>query len=268
MIQDLLGSIASTQAYRRFAVEKASRTVLYIFFVSLIFSVIGTIAVKLTVGPILNETFAWLAAEVPTLTFSSGKVTSAVTTPKRLAHPASPTVAIMIDTSRIDPLTSQEMQEAKVIAYLTSNAFYIEQQSGKIEVYDLSKAALERPVIVDSKFFREAARGTGTAIYFFVAFGTFALAAFSTPFAATIFALVGTIIQSFAGGNLAFGALFQMAVHAQTSSLIVWMLMFMIPMPPVFTITLMMVVTPLITLGYLTMGIKANAAAAAETSAI
>src|SRR3989338_7063291 len=105
MIQDLLGSIASTQAYRRFAAEKTSRTVLYLFFISLIFTVGGSIAMQLRIGPVVDQTFARLAAAGPPLTFPAGKVTSAQLEPKRLVHPQAPEVAVMIDTGRVEPVT-------------------------------------------------------------------------------------------------------------------------------------------------------------------
>ena len=165
MIQDLLGSIASSQAYRRFAMEKTSRTVLYLFFISLLFTIGGSIAMQMRLGPVVDETFAWLAAEVPTLTFSAGKVTSTEIAPKRLVHPKASEVAVMIDTTRTEPVTKQVMDDAKALAYLTNNALYIEQQQGKVEVYDLSKAALERPMVVDAKFFREAAGALKKVVY-------------------------------------------------------------------------------------------------------
>src|SRR5690349_9512538 len=145
MIQDLLGAVASTAAYRRFASQKASRTFFYICFLSFLFTVAGAIALKLRVAPAIDETFAWLETSVPTLTFAKGKVTAASPEPVRLAHPKAPEVALMIDTARVEPVTLPQLQEAKVLGYLTSNALYLEQQAGKLEVYDLTKAALERP---------------------------------------------------------------------------------------------------------------------------
>ncbi|PIR15983.1 MAG: hypothetical protein COV48_11330, partial [Elusimicrobia bacterium CG11_big_fil_rev_8_21_14_0_20_64_6] len=111
MIQDLLGSIASTQAYRRFAAEKTSRTVLYLFFISLLFTIGGSIAMQMRIGPVVDETFAWLGSEVPTLTFSAGKVTSDEDAPKRLVHPEAKEVAVMIDTTRTEPVTPQMMKD-------------------------------------------------------------------------------------------------------------------------------------------------------------
>lgn len=265
MIQDLLGSVASTQAYRRFASEKASRTVLYLFFISLLFTVGGSIAMKLSVGPIVDETFAWLAAEVPALTFSAGKVTSADPAPKRLVHPKAAEVAVMIDTARTEPVTLQTLQDAKVLAYLTNNALYIEQQRGKIEVYDLSKAALERPVVVDAKFFREAAAALKKVVYPLAILTVFVFAASWTAFAGLFFGLLAMIMSSIANGALTFGALYQIAIHAQTAALLLGVLKAFLP----FQIPLSGLVTLAITSVYLWLAVKANAAAAAaEASSI
>ncbi len=257
MIQDLLGSIASTQAYRRFAAEKTSRTVLYLFFISLLFTIGGGVAMQIRIGPIVDETFAWLGAEVPTLTFSAGKVTSADPAPKRLAYPKAPEVAVMIDTARTEPVTRQVMQDAKVLAYLTNNALYIEQQQGKIEIYDLSKAALERPMIVDAKFFRDAAGALKKIVYPLAILAVFVLASAWTAFMGLLYALLAMLLNSIAGGALAFGGLYQIAIHAQTSALLARIVLSFLP----FTIPMSGLITILITSVYLWMAVKANLAA-------
>ncbi|MDD5302829.1 MAG: DUF1189 family protein [Elusimicrobia bacterium] len=266
MIQDLLGSIASTQAYRRFAAEKTSRTLLYLFFISLLFTIGGSIAMQLRIGPVVDETFSWLAAEVPTLTFSAGKVTSSDPAPKRLEHPKAPEVAVMIDTARTEPVTVQTMKDAKVLAYLTNNALYIEQQQGKIEVYDLSKAALERPMVVDAKFFHDAAGALKKVVYPLAVLTVFVFAAAWTAFAALLYSLLAMLLQSIGGGTLAFGSLYQIAIHAQTTALLARIIMSFLP----FAVPMSGLLTILITSVYLWMAVKANAAAAAaaETSAI
>jgi hypothetical protein len=50
MLSDLLGSIASTAAYRRFATQKASRTMLYLAFLSLIFTGAGRLGLDRMLG--------------------------------------------------------------------------------------------------------------------------------------------------------------------------------------------------------------------------
>ena len=190
MIQDLLGSIASSQAYRRFASEKAGRTVVYLLFISLLFTVGGSIAIRLRLGPVIDETFAWLAAESPILTFSAGKVTSSDPAPKRIAHPRAPEVSVMIDTARTEPVTLQILQEAKVMAYLTGNALYIMHQQRKVEVYDLSKAALERPVVIDSKFFHEASGAVKKVLYPVAILSVFVFALAWTAFAGLLYSVL------------------------------------------------------------------------------
>ena len=264
MIQDLLGSIASSQAYRRFAAEKAGRTALYLFFISLLFTIGGSIAMQMRIGPVVDETFSWLSKEVPTLTFSAGKVTSADNAPKRLQHPQAPEVAVMIDTTRTEPVTMQMMKDAKVIAYLTNNALYIEQQQGKIEVYDLSKAALERPMVVDAKFFHDAAGALKKVVYPLAIVTVFVFASAWTAFAGLFYALIAMILQAIGGGALTFGAQYQIAIHAQTTALLVRIVMSFLP----FTVPMSGLLTLFITSVYLWLAVKTNAAAAAETSAI
>jgi hypothetical protein len=262
MIQDLLGSIASSQAYRRFAQEKTSRTVLYLLFISLLFTVGGSIAMQLRVGPVIDETFAWLAAEVPTLTFSGGKVTSAAAGPKRIVHPQAEQVAVMIDTARTEPVTQQLMQGATVLAYLTNNALYIEQQQGKIETYDLSKAAVEKPVVVDAKFFREASGALKKVVYPLAILTVFVFAAAWTAFMGLLYAVFGLLLNSIAGGTLAFGPLYQIAIHAQTAALLVRIVLAFLP----FVVPMSGLLTILVTSVYLWMAVRSNAAA--QTSAI
>jgi len=264
MIQDLLGSIASTQAYRRFAAEKTSRTVLYLLFISLLFTIGGSIAMQLRISPVVDETFAWLSKEVPTLTFSGGKVTTADAAPKRLEHPAAKEVAVMIDTARTEPVTLQVMQDAKVLAYLTNNALYLEAQRGKIEIYNLSQAALERPVVVDAAFFREAASALKKVVYPLAILTVFVFAAGWTAFAGLFYSLVGMLLQALGGGVLAFGALYQIAIHAQTAALLVRIVLAFLP----FQVPVSGLLTLVITTVYLWLALKANAVATAETSAV
>ena len=150
MLPDLLDSIVRPPAYRRFAGEKAARTAAYVAFLSLIFVGALGIAVKLRLAPLFTETFTWLETSMPPLQFASGGVTSTTPGPLRLEHPSSKLVAVMIDTARKEPVTAQQMTDAKVMAYLAGNALYVERGQGQLETIDLSKSAPERPVTVDA----------------------------------------------------------------------------------------------------------------------
>jgi|CXWL01.1.fsa_nt_gi hypothetical protein len=263
MLEDLFGAVASTQAYRRFAAQKASRTALYLFFISLLFALAGTMALRLRLGPIIDETFSWLEAQAPTLTFSAGKAASASAAPLRLAHPRVPEAAVMIDTGRATPVTALEMREAKVIAYLTNDTLYLEERQGELRSYDLSKAGEGKPLVIDAKFYREAAGGLKIAL---VPISLVVLFSFCTAWiamAGLMYALLGLLLSSLAGGALAFGALYQIAVHAQTAALLLRIAMAFLP----FVVPLSGLLTIAVTTAYLWMGVRANAAASPEPRA-
>lgn len=262
MLQDLLGSLASTAAYRRFAAQKASRTMLYLAFLSMLFTAAGTVALRLRVGPVVDETFAWLEKEVPTLTFSKGVVTSAAPGPSKLSHPRAPEVAVMIDTARTEPVSAADMEQAKVLAYLTSNALYMQKERGSIQSYDLSKAAMERPVTVDAAFFREAAKALKTVVYPATILALLLMFASWTAACGLFYAVLGMLFNSLAGGSLTFGGLFQMAVHAQTAATLLRALLAFLP----FAIPAAGLLSLLLTTAYLWLGVRA--AARPDTAAV
>lgn len=255
MLQDLLGSVASTAAYRRFAVQKASRTMLYLAFLSLVFTAAGTVALRLRLGPVVDETFAWLENSVPALTFSKGAVSSAAPGPTRIAHPRAPEVAILIDTTRTAPVSVADLEEAKVLAYLTANALYMEKEKGSVTSYDLSKAAMERPVTVDAAFYREAAKALKTVVYPATVVSLFLMFAAWTALCGLLYALLGLLFNSLAGGALTFGQLFQLGVHAQTASTLLRAVIAFLP----FAIPAAGLATLLVTTGYLWLGVRAVA---------
>lgn len=262
MLSDLLGSISSTAAYRRFATQKASRTMLYLAFLSLIFTGAGTVALRLRLGPVIDETFAWLEKSVPTLTFDKGVATSAAPGPTKLAHPRAPEVAVMIDTARTTPVSAADMEEAKVLAYLTSNAMYMQKERGSVQSYDLSKAAMERPVTVDAAFFREAAKALKTVVYPATILSLFLMFAAWTALCGVFYAVLGMIFNSVAGGSLGFGQLYQMGVHAQTASTLLRVLLAFLP----FAIPAAGLVSLLVTTAYLWLGVRA--ASRPDTAAV
>ena len=253
MIQDMLGSVASASAYRRFAAEKGSRAFFYLIFLSFLFTIGSAVALKLKLAPVIDQTFQWLETSVPKLTFSNGKVTSDTTGPVRLAHPQLPGLAVMIDTQRTTPVNLRDLTEAKVQAYLTGNAMYLERRPGELETYDLSKAALDRPAVVDPAFFREAARAFKIIVYPASIVAVFFLFATVTVVVALINGVLGLILNSLMGGSLPFGSLFKIGLHAQTTSTLARLLTAFLP----FGIPLVGILLAIVTSVYTYFGVKA-----------
>ncbi len=255
MLSDLLGSITSPAAYRRFASQKASRTMLYLAFLSMVFTAAGTVALRLRLGPVVDETFAWLEKEVPVLTFSKGVVTSGTPGPTRLSHPKAPEVTVIIDTARTTPVSAAELEEAKALAYLTSNTMYMQKERGSVQSYDLSKAAMDRPVTVDAAFYREAAKALKTVVYPATILSLFLMFAAWTALCGVFYAVLGLLFNSIAGGTLTFGHLYQMSVYAQTPSTLLRCLLAFLP----FAIPAAGLLSLLVTAGYLWLGVRAAA---------
>ena len=253
MIPDLLDALVRPASYRRFAAEKSARTASYAAFLALIFIGGLGIAVKLRLAPLFTETFVWLETSMPTLKFATGGVTSATPGPLRLEHPRTKEVAVVIDTARKDPVTSQMMNDAKVIAYLTNNALYLDRGQNHLETIDLTKSAPEREVTVDATMYKEMERAFDWVFYpalmlfFFLAF------ALALALSGLAYALVGMIFASLAGGSLEFAALFKIALHAQTAGSLLYALDATLPT----TIPFFQVVSVGLSLTFLWLGVKA-----------
>ena len=224
MIPDLLDSIVRPAAYRRFSGETAARTASYAAFLSLIFIGGLGISVKLRLAPMFTETFAWLETSMPPLTFAAGGVTSPTTGPVRLEHPSTKDVAVIIDTSRKDPITIQQMNDAKVIAYLTGNALYLDRGQNQLQTIDLAKSAPERSTTVDASTYKEMERAFDWVFYPALMLFFFLVFALALAFAGLAYALAGLILASLAGGALEYAALFRIAVHAQTAGSLLYAL--------------------------------------------
>jgi hypothetical protein len=227
MIPDLLDSIVRPGAYRRFASEKGARTVRYAAFLSLIFVGALGISVKIRLAPLFTETFTWLETAMPPLKFSAGGVTTPTPGPLRVEHPKMKEVAVMIDTNRKDPVTVDQMKEAKVIAYLTGNALYLDRGQSQLETIDLTKSSASpssREVTVDATMYREMERTFDWVFYPALMLFFFLSFAIALAFSALLYALAGLILASLAGGALEYAALFRIGVHAQTAGSLLYAL--------------------------------------------
>ena len=216
MLNDLIDSLASPTAYRRFAGEKPVRCAAYVAVLSLIFVAALAVAVKVRLAPLFDETFDWLKTSMPSVTFSAGKVTSAAQVATRVEHPRIKQVAVMIDTNRTDPVTVQQLGEAKVLAYLTANAMYL-SRDGRVEIFDLSKSA-DKTVTIDAASYRDMEKVFNWVFYPLVLLIFFGLFCVSLSFFGLIYGLAGMLVASLTGADLAFSALFRMAIHAQTAA--------------------------------------------------
>ena len=230
-------------------------------FLSLIFVGALGIDTKLRLAPLFTETFVWLETSMPVLQFSSGGVTSATPGPLRLEHPKYKEVAVIIDTARKDPVTAQQMADAKVLAYLSGNALYMERGQGQIETIDLSKSAPERATTVDAATYKGLELAFDWMFYpawllfFFLTF------AGSIAVCGLLYGLAGLAFASLAGGSLRFPELFRVAVHAQTAGCLLYSLDALLPV----SIPLILPASASLSLTFLWLGVRAAVKPAPES---
>ena len=217
MILDPINSVASIDFYKKISGQSLGRSFLYVCYIAALFSVVSTFALKIKVGPVIDETFQWLERTMPPLTYENGKVTSTLAAPLKLQHPRLPEVSLVIDTNRLDAVTPQQMAEAKALAFLTASAFYLRQQNGKLEVYDLSKSpAGAKPVQINSAFFQNADLIMGRVLYPVALVIFFTLFLAWKAFASIVYSLAALLINALANGGLGYSSLLTIAIYAQT----------------------------------------------------
>lgn len=253
MIFDLLDSILRPDAYRRFALEKTARTARYTAFLSLIFVGGLGIAVKLRLAPLFTETFVWLETQMPTLKFAAGAVTSPAQGPLRLEHPRVKEISMIIDTARMEPVTAQQMTDAKVAAYLTGNALYLQRHLGPIETIDLSKISSGVGVTVDEKAYKDMEQAFNWIFYPALMLFFFLTFAVALAFCAFLYALAGMLLASLAGGALGFGPLFKIGVHAQSAGTLLYALDATLPK----SIPFFRLISLVLSLTFLWLGVRA-----------
>ncbi len=255
MILDPINSITSINFYKKAAGQTLGRAFLYLGYLGILFSIVFLVFLKTRVWPSLEGTFQWLETNIPTVTYSKGRLATPTNEKVTVRHPKINEVAFTIDTSRSDLVTAQMLADEKVSAYVTSNALYIQQPGGKVEVYDFSKVPSTETKVFDAKFYRELSHSLRVLLYpigFLAAFALFAV----WKLAATLFySLIALLINGVSEGGLPYTTLFKLSVYAQTLVIAVQCILLLVPAQvPQFTL-----LATIATTVYLWLAIKKNA---------
>ncbi|MDD5627961.1 MAG: DUF1189 family protein [Elusimicrobia bacterium] len=255
MILDPLNSITSLSFYKKVAAQAWSRSLIYLAYLGIVFAIVFLVFLKLRVWPSLDATFKWLETSVPAITYSKGRVSTPTNEKVTVRHPTINEVAFTLDTNRTEPVTAQMLAAEKVSACLTSNALYVMQPGGKVEVYDFSKAPSAQTKVFDAKFYDELSRNLRFALYP-IGFAAAFLLFFVWKLTASLFySSIALLINGLAETGLPYPALFNISVYAQTLVIAVQCILLLIPAQvPQFTL-LAAVATTI----YLWLAIKKNA---------
>ena len=229
LLLDPVNGITSIQFYRKVAAQGLGRTVLYLLYLGGVFAIAAGVAAKLRIGPAIDGTFTWLESSMPPLTFANGKVSSPATGPVVVRHPQFPELALVVDTSREEPVTPQLLEQNKAKAYLTQKALYLEERNGKMDVFDYSKSMGPGPIVIDGTFYRSAAGVMNRLLIPATAVMGFLMFVVWRTLTSLFYSLIAVIINSVAETSLAFTPLFNIAVYAQTLVIVLQIIFFFMP---------------------------------------
>lgn len=219
MLLDPVNSITSIEFYKKVAKQDLGRSTAYLAYIALLFTLTATIALKVKVGPVLDQTFTWLETSMPKLTFFNGRLTADPVEPVTIKHPSVEEVSVRIDTGRTEPVGALEMEKMGVSAFVTGNAMYLMSRPGRVDTHDFGTAAAEpgaKPVVIDGTFYRKAADLVGKVMYPVAMIITFIIFLCWTLASTAFFALVAMIINSATSANLEFKPLINITLYAQT----------------------------------------------------
>jgi hypothetical protein len=252
ILLDPVNSITSIKFYKKISTQGLGRSAAYLAYIALVFSVVATFALKLKLGPFIDETFVWLERSVPTMTFENGKLSSPLTAPLTIRHPEDDDIAVTIDTTRTDPVTVEMMDQQKVMAYVTQNAFYMMRSPDRLETYDLSKTATPKPVTIDADFYRAAGAVVQRVLYPVALVVIFLIFLVWKALSSLFYSLLALAIDAISGAGLHYKSLLNISLYAQTLLIVLQMIFLFLPI----ALPAPILVAPLVTGVYIWLAVK------------
>ncbi|MFC1679776.1 DUF1189 family protein [Elusimicrobiota bacterium] len=227
--------------YKRVPQKTFLATIGYLSFLGLIFSISMVVAFYVIVRPHINEATEWLSMSVPTLTLTDGKLSSAVPGPLEIRHPKIEQFAIVIDTDRTSRVRPEEMEQKKLLAYLTRDAIYV-WNTRQVEVLELAKTKNPEPLVMDPKFYRSIRDLILKIIYPIAFFTSWLMFMVWKHAAALIYSLLALLINAIMGGPLEYPELYKLAVYTQTPVIVLQIVSLFLPDIPLFGLIALLVV--------------------------
>lgn len=260
MLIDPINAITSIDFYKKVAKQSVGRSVAYLAYLTLLFTLALVVGLKIKIGPAAEDVFRWLETSMPKLTFANGRLTAEPAQAVTIRHPRYEAAAVTIDTTRTEGVTPADMKANDVSAYLTADTLYLMPGEGDVRAHHFGKAAgapSQPPVVIDAAFYRELWRITKLVIYplmmvvFFMLVGAWSIT--STAF----FSLVALVVNTFVEAGLEFKALMNIALYAQTLITVLHAIFIYMPvgLPAPWLVSMVLTTT------YIWLAVKRNAQA-------
>lgn len=228
MFLDPVNAITSVSFYKKLSAQRLGRTFGYLAYLGLLFSIVFTVMLRTRVWPILEGTFHWMETSIPTITYANGRISTPTNERLILRYPAMPQIAVALDTARTSPVTAQEMLDAKVLAYATSQTLHVMKSGDQIEAYDLSKGS-GKPFVLDAKFYQDLAKGIAMILYPAGFISCFLAFLIWKSFSALFYSCIALVINGACEAKLEYKSLFNISAYAQTFLIAVQAILLLVP---------------------------------------
>jgi len=217
ILLDPIRSLVDFPFYKEARNHSTLRCLGYLAYLGLLFSGFVSAFIFLTVRPSIRQAGEWMASSLPTITIVDGKASSDPAKPVVVHPPREEKLAILIDTSRTQPFTFEEMTSRSLMIAVTQDAVYVALlDRGRMERRPFADMKLTKPLTIGPEFYRRAADLIIKAVFIFALplFWFFFL--FWKLAAGLAYSFIGFLINEGSGAGLDFAAIYKIALYAQT----------------------------------------------------
>ena len=222
MIEFLLSpvlSLFSPRFYQKVLKSSLAKGLFYLVYLSLLGALAFLLIILLKWMPTVDNFVAWLASEMPAITFENGGLSTSVSQPHTITHPKFGKIIILNTTK--EKLEPSEIREAFV--YVTKHLIYVSNPLQKeTRIFDISEARQQKnvppgPHVLTGDLLKKAYDKI-KPVFFGVLFGFTFLFIFLWKFvAAILYSLVAVLLNLFRDEGFPYEKLLNVSIFSMSA---------------------------------------------------
>ena len=227
---DPINSVTSLQYYRKAARHSLARALFYLFYLSIIVTLVSGYVVWRRTLPLMRAEFSWLGKALPTLTLDKGRLSGDVKAPFVLVEPHN-FFSVVVDPSRVKPVTAEDLESKHAQVYVSQDALTILKQPGVVQSFDLGQLRRDAPLRIDAKFWNATGKAAASMLLLFVLLGLPVFFFVWKLLATAFYSVMALALNSMLEARLSYRELFNVALYAQTFFIALRLLFLFFPRP-------------------------------------
>jgi hypothetical protein len=230
LLIDPINSVTSLQFYRKAARHGLVRSLLYLFYLSVIVALVSGYVVWRRTLPLLRDEFSWLGKALPTLTLDKGRLSGDIKAPIVLVEPHH-FFSVVVDPSRVKPVTAEDLESKHAQVYVSQDSLTILKQPGVVQSFDLGQMRRDAPLRIDARFWNTAGKAAARMTLLLILL-VFPVVFFLWKLLTTAFySVMALALNSMLEARLSYRELFNVALYAQTFFIALRLLFLFFPRP-------------------------------------